>query len=394
MMFASSSFAICTGNYWSPTGVHYNFEGDGTSNTVCDVCPANSHGVAGANGNTACMCNDGYTQNKTWISSLVQVGASNFNITSGDTYTCSQVTVTPWCVQGADGTVTIVTAATAPFGSLGHPFANGTCPFAGGGCLGDSCGTFTDASQFKFDIESGGINHSMYVCEVGFDAHLCLATGCSSDDYMYVDTKNAAGATVKVLIKKTDAPKVFTAADQASAANVVLNSTNYGAGWYFKYCLDIVRAVADGNWTEGTYTATAPIPSSTDVNASLLARITADLVITGANDNGYFSQSGLESSVTSICTNGALVIGHNDANQGLWSPVGSSSLNFSADEVTCLSGLPGCDRKTCTWTVSFRETQKCLRTIKNCVGTACDLFHGTVSTTLTTSTALDCTNCP
>jgi len=228
----------------------------------------------------------------------------------------------------------------------------GACPTTFGpppSPCGHDCGTMDQAtSHFGFDVDSGGFAQNLYVCEVGFKAHTCT-NGCNnSDDYLNV----YSGTT---LVQKISSPLsyTFTAAQAVTSADVFLNSTNFGAGWYVRYCYDVTRGVV------GTATG--------DIYAAIDAVM---LLITNAN-NGYIDASNLEWQMEYKCTDdtGTSVGGSADDGNALgWDEFDNSVNGGEQSSVTshvCLAGTAGCHTKSCHYDVEFQEKNTCVRTLKD-----------------------------
>ena len=242
------------------------------------------------------------------------------------------------------------------------------------------CGDMDQAqSHFDFNVTSGGYSQNLYVCEVGFKAHTCTGICNAADDYLNVN--NASG-----LVTTIHAPnsQTFTAAQAVTSADVFLNSTNFGAGWYVRYCYDLTRGVA-----------------GTDPVSDIYAQINAEMMLITNADNGYINASTLEWQMEYACTDDAGVSVGPSTDSGLvgWDDFDNSINGGEQSLVTsnvCLSGTPGCHTKSCHYDVEFQEKQTCIRTLKDPTCTTLDCFWtANFGTSLTVNTHL-CTNasCP
>ncbi len=245
-------------------------------------------------------------------------------------------------------------------------------------CEGAGCGPIVDHASFDFDILSGGVDADTYVCEVGMRRHKCKDENqgkCTDDDYLIVKSKNRSDV---VIDRDTNNPTHFKPEDNAMSANVFLNSTHYGAGWYVKYCIDITRAVA------------GPL-AYVD---KLIAKLHGTLKVKPTYNNGYFLDSGLKYRISSTCEK-------DPWDHGYWEPVDGPDKDNVCEKFKgfCPEGGSNCEQVSCAFLVEFQEELTCSRSIKqikdgNHCGDdlECKLFHGKVHTELWTSVDFECTD--
>lgn len=322
-----------------------------------------------------------------------------------------------YCVNTGDHIYTQCHPTGTPLVAGGiYAFADseGNCPATRTTCTGDQCGQLPNLSKtFDFNIQSGGLNQSLWVCEVGFDAHTC--TDCNvNDDYMIL---HGDAGVEGVKLSYPNKMTFQEAGPHPTSAQVFLNSMNYGSGWYVRYCYGIARAIA-----------------GTDVVSGLLVTVNGSLNIASGNDNGYIAESKLETSVISNCSGDgtAFDIGHIGNDDGgasgpnspgmVWDEINNETLTTS--NTVCLDGSTNCNFKVCNWRVAFHEMAGCIRTIKNftpptcvtsttngvynpycpqfstpgtnsvnCTGAGCELWAADVHTSLTVSTQMSCATC-
>lgn len=126
-----------------------------------------------------------------------------------------------------------------------------------------------------------GFNDGIYVCEIGFDEHLCRQDGRNpKGDHIVVNN-----GLLKEVITIGSGPKTFTPeeAKLSGIAKVYLNSSNYGASYYVKYCYDYTREVLEG--TE--------IP--------MIGEFYGNAYMNIADDGGYFQDAGVSSKFSYAC---------------------------------------------------------------------------------------------
>ncbi len=262
----------------------------------------------------------------------------------------------------------------------------GTCEMPTSGCAGGNCqDTMTDSASFDFHLQAGGIDTLLYVCKVGWNEHFCKASTCNNnDDYMVVYNDNG---TVKGTIKSPEY-KTFTVADGVTSAKAYFNSINFGAGWYVQYCLNITKLTVGGPATD--YYHLTDLIAKVDANVSVTP---GKYMGSGAKD--YFSIANLAWAVEHDCTGIALTNGVETADSPdvVWDELTNYTESLSTTNSVCINGQPGCQTKTCSWKVKFRETQTCLRPLKDadkCPGPDCVPYEGTIHTSVTTNTKFSC----
>jgi hypothetical protein len=246
-----------------------------------------------------------------------------------------------------------------------------------GGCTGTDCQTIVDSATFDFQVLSGGINDNLYVCGLGFNTNSC-ATCNSEEDSIVVDFSDGTHQTLFYGNQGVVFP--FSTTKKVLKAHVYLNSLNYSAGWYVRYCLDLLRVVV------------GPRPTS-----GLQSVIDGKITLVGANDNGYLAQSGLQYAVKHNCKTSAdttSVADGNDPNMSSGDPLSSLQTEIvNTHDVLCLNGI-SCAINNCSWTVSFQESAKCIRGIKSmdCTqpGGICIPFAADISTMLDASIKFQC----
>jgi hypothetical protein len=215
-----------------------------------------------------------------------------------------------------------------------------------GVCVPDTCSCTTntncdcsahieDHADFQFNIEAGGIDSSLYVCEVGFFAHSCPSAGTCGGDYIQVGDKKATFST-PLTLSKVDKLK-------SGVASVYLNSLNAGSKFYVRYCLDVERKVV-GTPTDGAFHGL----------------LTGTLKLTAGNDSNYFNTVGLEAEAFHACSSlpltaaSLLSLGHFEVSNDLNEEIPTSDcLNFPTTSAST--------KKYCSWMVVYSETNKCLR---------------------------------
>lgn len=249
-----------------------------------------------------------------------------------------------------------------------------------GVCVQDECSCTTgtdcncaahieDHADFQFNIQVGGVDSSLYVCEVGFLAHSCPTAGTCGGDYIQVGDKRATFSTPMILTK-LDKMK-------SGVASVFLNSINAGSKFYVRYCLDVERTVV-GTPTDGAFHG----------------QLTGSLKLTAGNDSNYFDTVGLEAETFHKCSNSpltaaALTSQGNpfDVKNGLNEVIGSSDcLTFPVTSAST--------KKYCSWMVVYSETNKCLRKLyKAQEGDTAVTRSGMVKSSLDFGLDFTCGNC-
>lgn len=265
----------------------------------------------------------------------------------------------------------------------GTPSNPGYCPAQNAGCSGQNCGSLSDSAYFDFHIQAGGVNQSLYVCEVGFENHYCKDqnTYCNNnDDYMDIYS-----GTTKVYTLVSPSKKTFSEADNVTSAKTYLNSLNFGAGWYVKYCLSLTRLTVGSEG--GGY-------SFTDLIANIAGTVSVTpgkYMGTGAKD--YFDIANLAFSVDYGCGSSAQAEDALDHPDAVWDEVTTHKETMLTSNQVCLNGQAGCVTKTCAWKLNFRETQTCVRPLKDkdkCPGPDCVPYEGTIYTEIDTLTTFSC----
>ena len=147
-------------------------------------------------------------------------------------------------------------------------------------CPNCPTGTSGEAS-YDLEIEMGGFKDGLYVCEVGFNAHKCAAKNRNpKGDHIVVGSE---------IITVESGAKTFSAEEAitAGSAKVYLNSSNYGAAYYVKYCYDYTKVVVG----DAAHLATL------DLEGDFYGNVTLDI----ADGGGYYSHAGVEGNVTVTC---------------------------------------------------------------------------------------------
>lgn len=147
-------------------------------------------------------------------------------------------------------------------------------------CPNCPSGTSGEAS-YDLEIEMGGFKDGLYVCEVGFNAHKCAAKNRNpKGDHIVVGSE---------IITVESGAKTFSAEEAitAGSAKVYLNSSNYGAAYYVKYCYDYTKVVVG----DAAHLATL------DLEGDFYGNVTLDI----ADGGGYYSHAGVEGNVTVTC---------------------------------------------------------------------------------------------
>jgi hypothetical protein len=134
---------------------------------------------------------------------------------------------------------------------------------------------------------------------------------------------------------------VFALNPKPLIGHVYLNSTNYGSGWYVKYCLNLNNTVNNPN-----------------VNA---LQVSGNVSLIGAQDNGYFSQSGLKYLIFHQC-GGSSNFSLPDPLGSSWDPLesnGTQMITTGPDLIVLNWKNPLVNQ--CSWTVNLQETATSLR---------------------------------
>ncbi len=249
-----------------------------------------------------------------------------------------------------------------PDGSLPPNGDLNLCPCDHGDC------TQEHSKTFDFDVQMGGVQADMYVCEVGFHQ---LCPTCNQH-YLTLD-----GGTTKITTFQT-----FTKDEAPTKAQVYINDLFFGAEFYVKYCVKTKRLIVG------------------DLPAAYTAVITPSATIwtglyNGVGANDYVTISQLGANVYADCESGLL---EGNSTQGtLLTPNGFtfSSTTTSAVDLppstveSC--GNPGCDKNLCVYTLRFNEQATCYRPFK-CVDGVCTPYESTIHTKFDAGISFNCDN--
>jgi hypothetical protein len=247
-------------------------------------------------------------------------------------------------------------------------------------CDHEGC-KLTRTSQFDFNVQMGGVDASVYVCEVGFN-ELCSTAECTQH-YLTLDNN-----TDTVANRIYDSA-VFTESTAPSKANVYINDLFFGAEFYVKYCVKAKRLVVGAE--EGVDFQANITPHYTISTGNYGATINPPNV-GGAND--YASTANLGASIYSDCTGTGPIKGKVDQGTLAVAPVLFSNLAALPQlpvGVLDLCGTTGChsSEHQCVYTLRFTETATCYRPFK-CEGGNCVPYESQIKTTFGADVRFDC----